>query len=84
MMDAADLIKIVSFIGAGVCMGFGAIGPAAGIGLTGSEGVRAMADRPNMDMQIMKTMLVGMAVTSSTGIYSLVIAILLLFGISAG
>ncbi len=81
-MDAAELIKVVSFVGAGVCMGFGAIGPAAGIGITGSEGTRALADRPNMNMQIMKTMLVGMAITSSTGIYSLVIAILLLFGIA--
>lgn len=83
-MDATDLIKIVSFIGAGVCMGFGAIGPAAGTGITGAEGARAIADRPNMDMQIMKTMLIAMAITSSTGIYSLVIAILLLFGITAG
>ena len=81
-MDAAELIKVVSLVGAGVCMGFGAIGPAAGIGITGSEGARALADRPNMNMQIMKTMLVGMAITSSTGIYSLVIAILLLFGIA--
>ncbi len=81
-MDTAEFIKVVSFIGAGVCMGFGAIGPALGTGLTGAEGARALADRPNMNIQIMKTMLIAMAITSSTGIYSLVIAILLLFGIS--
>ena len=81
-MDTAELIKIVSLVGAGACMGFGAIGPAVGTGLTGAEGARAMADRPNMSAQIMRTMLIAMAITSSTGIYSLVIAILLLFGIT--
>jgi len=72
---------MVTFIGAGLCMGFGAIGPAMGIGLCGMRGTEAMTDRPKASGQIMKTMLIAMAITESTAIYSLVVAVLLLFGI---
>ena len=81
-MEATQLIKIVSIAAAGLCMGLGAIGPAIGTGITGASAARALAVRPNMGMQIMKTMLIAMAITSSTGIYALVIAILLLFGLT--
>jgi len=79
-MSAVELLKIVSFIGAALCMGFGAIGPAMGIGACGMRGAVAMADRPEVSGAIMKTMLIAMAITESTAIYALVITVLLLFG----
>jgi len=80
-MDASGILKLVSVIGAGLCMGFGAIGPAMGIGACGMRGTEAMADRPEVSGQIMKTMLIAMAITESTAIYALVVAVLLLFGV---
>ena len=60
-MEAA-IVKAACAIGAGIAMGFGAIGPAVGEGNA-----------------VGKALILGCAITESTGIYSLVIALLLLF-----
>ena len=68
-MEAA-IVKAACAIGAGIAMGFGAIGPAVGEG---------MARQPEMANDLRTNMILGCAITESTGIYSLVIALLLLF-----
>ena len=72
-MDQA-IIKAAAAIGAGLCMGLGAIGPAVGEG--NAEG---MARQPEVSDTLRTNMILGCAITESTGIYSLVIALLLLF-----
>ena len=69
-MDA----EAAKLLAAGICMGLGAIGPALGEGLVGSKAMEAMSRNPQIADKIMSNMLVAMAVTESTGIYSLVIA----------
>ncbi|MFC1856808.1 ATP synthase F0 subunit C [Thermodesulfobacteriota bacterium] len=69
----------MALLGAGLCMGIGAIGPGIGEGVASSGGVKWIARNEEHTGDIMRTMLVGMAVAESTAIYSLVIALMLIF-----
>ena len=83
-MDAAwgdIIIRAAAFIGAGLAMIAG-IGPGIGQGYAAGKAVEAVARQPEARGDIYVTMLLGQAVAESTGIYSLVIAILLLFALS--
>ncbi|MBF0226948.1 MAG: ATP synthase F0 subunit C [Desulfobacterales bacterium] len=68
-----------ALLSAGICMGLGAIGPGVGEGATAGEAVRWVARNEGEMANLIKTMLVGQAVAESTGIYSLVIALILIF-----
>jgi F-type H+-transporting ATPase subunit c len=78
-ITGADIVKAAAYIGAGISMGFGAIGPGVGEGITASKACEAIGKNPKEAGLLTRTMLVGQAVAESTGIYSLVIALLLLF-----
>ena len=78
-IEGADLVKAAAFIGAGLAMGFGAIGPGVGEGFAAGKACEAIGRKPEVAGLLTRTMLVGQAVSESTGIYSLVIALLLLF-----
>lgn len=73
------IIKAACAIGAGLCMGIGAIGPALGEGNAVGKALEGMARQPEASGTLRTNMILGCAVTESTGIYSLVIALLLLF-----
>jgi len=66
-------------IGAGLCMGIGAIGPAIGEGNAVSRALEGMARQPEAAGDLRSTMILGCAITETTGIYSLLIAFLILF-----
>ena len=78
-ISGADLIKAGALIGAGVCMGFGAIGPGIGEGFAAGKACEAIGRAPEEAGLLLRTMLIGQAVSESTGIYSLVVALLILF-----
>ena len=79
-MDLASAIAIAGkAIGAGLCMGIGAIGPAIGEGNAVSKALEGMARQPEAAGDLRSTMIMGCAVTETTGIYSLLIAFLILF-----
>lgn len=78
-ISGADIANLGKYIGAGIAMGFGAMGPGIGEGLAAAHTVDAMARQPEMEGALLRTMVLGQAITESTGIYSLVIAIVLLF-----
>ena len=73
------LIKAACAIGAGLCMGIGAIGPALGEGNAVGKALEGMARQPEMANTLRTNMILGCAITESTGIYSLVVALVLLF-----
>ncbi|MCK4284500.1 MAG: ATP synthase F0 subunit C [Candidatus Brocadiae bacterium] len=73
------IIKAAALLSAGVCMGIGAIGPAIGEGFAAGKACEGVAKRPEEAPLLTRTMLIGQAVSESTGIYSLVIALLLIF-----
>ncbi len=73
------LISASSLIGAGICMGFGAIGPGVGQGFAAGKACEAIGRNPQEAGLLTRTMLIGQAVAESTGIYSLVISLVMLF-----
>ena len=73
------IIKAACAIGAGLCMGIGAIGPALGEGNAVGKALDGMARQPEMANTLRTNMLLGCAITESTGIYSLGVALVLLF-----
>ncbi len=78
--DAA-YIKAFCAIGAGICMGLGAIGPAIGEGIAASKACEGTARQPEAAKQIRSIMLLGQAVSETTGLYALLVAILLMFAV---
>ena len=73
------IVKAACALGAGLCMGIGAIGPAIGEGNAVGKALEGMARQPEAAGNLRTNMILGCAITESTGIYSLVIALLLLF-----
>ena len=55
-------------LGAGLCMGLGAIGPAIGEGNAVGKALEGMARQPEATGNLRTNMLLGCAVTESTGI----------------
>jgi F-type H+-transporting ATPase subunit c len=78
-ISGADLVRAAAFIGAGIAMGLGAIGPGMGEGYAGGKACEAIGRNPDEAGLLTRTMLVAQAVSESTGIYSLVVALLLIF-----
>jgi len=78
-VEGTHLVDMARFLAAGLCMGIGALGPALGEGFVGGKVCEGIARTPEHAALLTRTMLVGQAVTESTGIYSLVIALLLIF-----
>jgi len=78
-IEGADLIKAAAMLGAGICMGFGAIGPGVGEGYAAGKACEGISHRPDEQGLLTRTMLIGQAVSESTGIYSLVVALILIF-----
>ena len=72
-------VTAMKLLGAGLCMGLGAIGPAIGEGNAVGKALEAMARQPEMSGTLRTNMILGCAITETTGIYSLVIALLLMF-----
>lgn len=75
------LILAAKALGAGLCMGIGAIGPAIGEGNAVGKCLEGMARQPETSGTLRTNMILGCAVTETTGIYSLVVALLILFAI---
>ena len=66
-------------LGAGICMGIGAIGPGIGEGNAVSKACEAIGRQPESKGAVTSTMIMGCAIAETTGIYALVVAILLIF-----
>ena len=74
----AALILACSAIGAGLAMIAG-LGPGIGQGFAAGKGAEGAARQPGATSVITRMMLMGCAVAETTGIYSLFIAIMLIF-----
>ncbi|MCK8601736.1 ATP synthase F0 subunit C [Desulfoferrobacter suflitae] len=78
-ITGADFVRGLALLGAGLAMGLGAIGPGVGEGYAAGKACEAIGRKPEEAGLLTRTMLVGQAVSESTGIYSLVVALLLMF-----
>lgn len=66
-------------LAAALCMGIGSIGPALAEGFIGSKAMDAMARNPQVMDKIFTNMIVADAIAESTGIYALVVSLIILF-----
>lgn len=83
-MDAItgeQFIRALALLAAGISMGLGAIGPGIGEGFVGGKACEAIGKRPDEANLITKTMIIGQAISETTGIYALLVALILIFGI---
>lgn len=78
-MDSLTWVAVASIISAGICMGVGAIGPALGEGRALAQALSSIAQQPDETNTITRTLFVGIAMVESTGIYALVVAMILIF-----
>ncbi len=77
-MKPETIIYACSAIGAGAAMIAG-IGPAIGLGNAAGRAVNSCARFPERTGDCLRTMFIGSAISESTGIYSLIVALLLMF-----
>ena len=75
-------LKAMCALGAGLCMGIGAIGPALGEGNAVSKALEGIARQPEAAGDLRTNMILGCAITETTGIYSLLISFLILFAVN--
>nr|WP_121957070.1 F0F1 ATP synthase subunit C [Petrotoga sp. 9PWA.NaAc.5.4] len=73
------LYYLGKLLGAGIAMGIGAIGPGLGEGQVGAHAMDAMARQPELAGTIRTNMILADAIAETTGLYSLVVALILLF-----
>ena len=72
------LVLAFSALGAGIAMIAG-MGPGIGQGRAAAAGCEAVGRNPGAVSDIRSTMLLGQAVAETTGLYSLVVALILIF-----
>lgn len=72
------LVLACSAIGAGLALIAG-IGPGVGQGIAAGHGAAAVGRNPGARADITSTMLLGQAVAETTGLYGLVVAMILMF-----
>ncbi|HIJ64773.1 MAG TPA: ATP synthase F0 subunit C [Candidatus Hydrogenedentes bacterium] len=77
---AVGLVGFAKTLGAGLAVGFGSVGPGIGCGHAADSGAEWTARQPLHGAALLRTLLIGQAVAQSTAIYSLVIALVLLYG----
>lgn len=70
-------MKGLAYLGAGIAV-IGGFGQGIGQGLAAGHAADAVGRQPEAQGKIMVTMLVGQAVSETTGIYALIIAFMLL------
>jgi len=75
------IIIAAKAIGAAICMGVGSIGPALGEGNAVGKALEGIARQPETAGTLRTNMILGCAITETTGIYALVIALLILFAL---
>lgn len=77
--QSSDNIAVIgAVVGAGICMGLGAIGSDNGTGIVAKNAIWGMSRNSSAGGVLTRTMLLGQAVSITTAIYSLIIAFLLI------
>ncbi len=72
-------VEAAKFIAAGIAAGFGVMGSGIGEGILAAKAMEAMGRNPEVGGTIFTRMIVAMAITESSAIYAVVVALVLLF-----
>jgi F0F1-type ATP synthase membrane subunit c/vacuolar-type H+-ATPase subunit K len=78
-VQGAALIKAAALLGAGICMGLGALGSGIGSGFPGGQACFGIARQPAVTSRLTTNMLIGSAVSQTPAIFSMVVALMLIF-----
>jgi len=78
MADSDSTGAMGAYIGAGICM-LGAMGCGIGEGVAASKACEAVGRNPEAENKIRTMMVIGCAISETSGIYGLIIALLLIF-----
>ena len=71
-------VQGMALLGAGIAMIAG-LGPGIGQGIAASKGAEATGRNPEAAGKIRSVMILGIAMAETTGIYALIVALLLIF-----
>ncbi len=69
----------LKYIGAGIAIGIGGIGPALAIGLLTGRAMEALGRNPEAQSVIQTNMILGIAFAEAVAIYALVVAVMIGF-----
>jgi F-type H+-transporting ATPase subunit c len=72
-MDA----EAAKFLGAGLAVGLGMLGPGIGIGMLGAGALNAIGRNPEARGPILTNMILAIAFAEALGIYVLIVAVIL-------
>lgn len=78
-IEGEHIVQAAKYLAAGIGMGLGALGPALGEGFIGGKAMEGMARQPEMADTLLRSMIIADAIAETTGIYTLLVAIILLF-----
>ena len=87
-MDLIGLIPLLEntitddalrFVGAGIAIGIGGLGPGLGIGWMVSKAMEALGRNPEAQPVIQTNMILGIAFAEAIAIYALVVAVMIGF-----
>ena len=73
------IMAMAACLGAGFAMGFGALGPGIGDGLVARFANLGVSRNPENMGLLTRTMIIGQAITETTDIYAMVVALILIF-----
>ncbi len=73
-----------AYLGAGLAMGLGAIGSGVGAGVAGAHAAGSIGRNPHTQGPVTVMMLIGQALATSPAVFSLVVAVVLLFAQQGG
>ena len=77
--EAEKFMELGKFIGAGIAVSVGVLGPGIGIGILGAAAMGAIGRNPEATPQIQTNMILAIAFAEALGIYALIVAVILLF-----
>ena len=77
-IDGKDLVSAAAAIGAGIALTAG-IGPGIGEGYAVGKACEAVGRQPESASDVRSTLILGCALAETTGIYGLVVGLLLIF-----
>jgi F-type H+-transporting ATPase subunit c len=78
-MDNATIVAAASIVTAGLTIGLGCMIPASGQGKAISSALNSIAQQPDAEQTITRTLFVGLAMLESLAIYCFVISMILIF-----
>ena len=76
---SVTMLKASALMGAGLCMGLGALGSGIGSGFPAGQACLGLARQPKIGSRLTTNMLIGSAVCQTPAIFSMVVALMLLF-----